>query len=268
MKVLVLGDCASDGSNCLNKQIIGEDRVDTEYSLSWNEEYHKLIVLWYLKMSKSQRGSVKHMIDIKDNAIDYLHDKEYGMAWVKHLDTKLDVTNISKGGATAYGYYKRLLKYEAKHKRPDIILLTDHDPTHPWQRININDQKYFFEKGYDPRKPDFKTNPKLKSPAEVQEMAFNKSKFYYHSGLNQKRNFKIMSWLCRYLEENNYNFIKIKFYKGFSEFDHDPNVIDCSDLTKKYTVMPRGTISSAKLEVQDEISKRIQDKLTNKLFRV
>lgn len=268
MKVLVLGDCASAGTNCLDQQIIGEKHVDTEYSLLWNKENHKKLILWYLKMSKSQRGSIKDMRDIMNMAIDYLRDKELEISWVKHLDNKLDVTNISKGGATAYGYYKRLLKYEAKHKKPDIILLTDYDPTHPWQRININDQKYFLEKGYDPRRPDFKTNHKLKSPAEVQEIAFNKSKFYHHAGLNQKRNCKIMGWLCRYLEDNNYNFIKIKFYKGFPEFDIDPDVIDCSDLAKKYTVIPRGIISSVKLEVQTQIAKRIQDKLTNKLFRV
>jgi hypothetical protein len=258
MNVLLLGDCASDGSNCLNKQIIGEDSLSTEYNLSWYKKYHKLITLWYLRETKSKRQRISDLNDIGDNALNYLHDKELEMSWAKNLDPKLQVTNLSKGGATAYGYYKRLLKYEETNNgTPDLILLTDYDPTHPWQRINLNGQKYFFEKGYDPRRPDFEINPKLKSPPMAQKIAFSKSKFYFDTESNEKRNFKIMSWFCRYLATNKYKFIKIKFYKGFVEFDQDPEVVDCSDLFKKYTVLPRGTNGSIKLKVQDAICKRV-----------
>jgi len=262
MKILVLGDCASDGSNCLNKQIIGEeDNGITEYSLASNKKYRKYIVGWYLKNTKTSRGPI-NTDELLENALLYLQDREMQESWTSNLQDKFHVTNLSQGGATAYGYYKRLLKYEDKEGRPDIIVLTDHDPTHPWQRINLKGKKYFFEKGYDPRWPIFSINPKLKSPAEAQEMAFNKSKFYFDKGANEKRNYIIMNWFHKYLLKNQYQFIKIKFYEGFQEFDNDDNVIDCTDLAKKYAGIPKGTIGSLKLGVQNDIYLRVDKKLS------
>ena len=267
---LILGDCASDGSCTLVKEIIGQNQIDVEYALSWDLKYHKRIIHWYLKMTQGQRGNVLAG-NIFSKAHQYMQERELREAWPKYLDPNLNLTNMSKGGATAYGYYKRLLKHEFQHGRPDLIVLTDYDPTHPWQRINLDGNKYFLEKNYDSRKPYFSVNPALKSPPEVQRLAFDKAKFTNKYELNQKRNFKIMHWFHKYLEKEKYNFIKLKFYKGFDQFDKDTNVIDCSDLRNKYSILPRGTDIVLKKQVQSEIGRRVQEKillLTSKQFRV
>ena len=275
---LILGDCASDGSSTLVKEILGQNQVDLEYTLSWDSKHHKKIIIWYLEMTKGQRGTIQpNHLFLK--AHEYMQEREMAEAWPKYLDPDLTITNTSKGGATAYGYYKRLLKYESQHGRPDLIVLTDYDTAHPWQRINLNGSKYFLEKNYDPRKPDFTVNPALKSPPEAQKLAFNKAKFTKKHELNQKRNFKIMHWFHKYLEKGKYNFIKLKFYEGFDQFDKDPNVIDCSDLRNKYEdirnkydiLLHRGTNGVFKKQVQPEIGRRVQEKillLTSKQFRV
>ena len=267
---LILGDCASDGSCTLVKEIIGQNQIDVEYALSWDLKYHKRIIHWYLKMTQGQRGNVLAG-NIFSKAHQYMQERELREAWPKCLDPNLNLTNMSKGGATADGYYKRLLKHEFQHGRPDLIVLTDYDPTHPWQRINLDGNKYFLEKNYDSRKPDFSVNPALKSSPEVQKLAFDKAKFTNKHELNQKRNFKIMHWFHKYLEKEKYNFIKLKFYKGFDQFDKDTNVIDCSDLRNKYSILPRGTDSVLKKQVQSEIGRRVQEKillLTSKQFHV
>jgi len=261
MNTLILGDCASDGSITLVKEILGKDLVNVEYHLSWDLKHHKRIIGWYLKMTKGQRGPiVSHNIFSK--AHEFMRKKEIAEAWPNYLDLNLTVTNMSRGGATAYGYYKRLLKYESQYGRPNLIIVTDYDTVHSWQRINLDGNKYFLEKNYDPRKPDFTVNAELKSPPEVQKLAFNKAKFTYENQLNQKRNFKIMCWFHQYLEKEKYNFIKLKFYEGFEQFDKDPNVLDCSDLRKKYDKgFYQGSDSAVKRQVQSEIGRRVQQKI-------
>ena len=271
MNTLILGDCASDGSLTLAKEILGQDIDGVEYSLLWDSKHNKKIIGWYLKMTKRQRGKI-HSHDILSKANEYIQEKEMTMSWGNNLDHGLNITNMSRGGATAYGYYKRLLKYEVQHGRPELIILTDYDPVHPWQRINFDGDKYFLEKNYDHRKPDFMVNPALKSPPEVQRLAFNKAKSTYETQLNQKRNLRVMNWFHKYLEKEKYNFIKLKFYGGFEQFDKDPNVLDCSDLRKKYDRgFNRGTDTMVKIQVQSEIAIRVQEKLqqlTNGKIRI
>jgi len=267
---LILGDCASTGSLTYVKEIIGQNQISTGYTLSSDSKHHKKIIHWYLKMVKGKRGNIIAG-DLFKKALQYMEEKELNEAWPKYLDSDLNVTNMSKLGATAYGYYKRLLKYELRNGRPDLIVLTDYDPTHPWQRINLDRNKYFLEKNYDSNKPYFSVNPELKSPAEVQRLAFNKAEYTYNNNLNQTRNFKIMKWFLKYLDKEKYNVIKLKLYGGFDQFDRDTNVIDCSNLHYTYSLLPQGVDGVLKKEVQSQIGGRVQEKilqLTNKIFRV
>tara|TARA_B100001115_G_scaffold157981_1_gene130791 strand:+ start:385 stop:1182 length:798 start_codon:yes stop_codon:yes gene_type:complete len=259
INVLVLGDCSSNGINVLAQQIIGTDKGFIEYNIAWDIKNHKSIVRWYLDSTKGKRE--KNSFDnIVRTAHEYLKKKEIQKAWPALLDNKFNITNLSKEGATAYGYYRRLYKYEIKHGRPDLIILTDHHPSHPWQRINIDGHKYFLEKNYDKRRPVFQVNPLLKASAEVQELAFNKAKHTTLNDLNKKRNVRIMNWFYDYLVNGKYKFIKVKFYEAFAQFNHK-DVVDCSDLFNRYRVLPRGEDCKIKNEVQHDIAKRVQEKI-------
>ena len=255
MKILVLGDCASAGTNILTPEITGEKGALVEYSLAWNNKYWKAINVWYLKQTKNKREKITDWTKIPFDALYYLSQQEIANSYWKYIN--VPVVNKSKNGATAYGYYKRLIKYEKKEGvRPELIIVTDHTLNHCWQRINYLGQKYFFEKQYDKRKPIFSVNPILKSPVEAQKLAFEKSKKIYENNLRIKRNNKSMSWFLTFLKKNDYKFIKIKFYKGFSDFDNDPDVLDCSDLVERYST-PRGDRTDIKIAVAPLIAQRI-----------
>lgn len=259
MNILILGDCASAGTNVLTPYITGHKGAIIEYSLTWGNKYWKNINAWYLKETKNKRNTIKDIKTIPFDAVKYLVEQELANSYWKHIP--VDVDNRSKNGTTAGGYYKRLLKYEKTKGRPDVIFVTDHTISHKWQVINHKGQKYFFEKNFDERQPEFRHNPQLTAPLEVQQMAFEKSKDTHFKGLVEKRNKRIMSWFLRFLEKNNYKFYKIKFYNGFEEFDNDQDVLDCSDLVEKYTE-GHGDRVDIKIEVAPLIAQRIQNKFT------
>ena len=137
-----------------------------------------------------------------------------------------------------------------------MIFVSDHAISHSWQRVNHKGHKYFFEKGYDERKPEFSVNPQLTAPVEVQRMAHDKAKLYHNKGIVEKRGKRIMSWFINYLTKNNYQFYKIKFYKGL---DNDADVLDCSDLEKKYN-NGHGDRVDIKVQVSPLIARRIVEK--------
>jgi len=264
MKILILGDCASAGTNVLTGDIIGNDDCVVEYSLSWRGQYHEQIIIWYMKKRKELKNlrpwipakDVKKFDGFFSDAIDFMHEQELANSYWKYINAS--VTNLSVNGATAGGYYKRLKKYELDHGRPDVIFVTDHTIDHKWQVVNLDGQKYFFEKNYDPRHPDFVYNDSLKAGEDAQRKAFEKAKRNHEKGNDVKRNKRIMSWFIKHLDSNGYNYHKLKMYDGFQEFNN--GAVDCSDLVKKYTAREsdyRGDIPKIKVEVQSEIAKRI-----------
>lgn len=254
MKILILGDCSSAGTNVLTQQITGEKGAVVEYSLTWGGRYWKNLISWYLRETKSKRDIVLNKDQLPIYAENYLREQEMLNSYWKYIPVEVD--NRSKSGATAGGYYKRLLKYEKEKGRPDVIFITDHTVTHKWQVINYKGQKYFLEKNYDERKPNFISNPQLRAPVEVQRLAFEKAKHTHEKGSVQKRNKKIMSWFIHFLQKNHYRFYKLKFYNGFDEFDCDTTVLDCSDLVDKFR-SENGDRVDVKVQVQSELASRI-----------
>ena len=254
--ILVLGDCASAGTNVLASEILNVPDVLVEYSMPWNTQYHQAIDFWYLKNNHSNLGLIDYN-DVRGKALEYLYNQEIKNSYWKHFKTK--VTNLSKNGATAYGYYKRLIKYEERTGiRPQVIFVTDYTISHNWQRVNYKGKKYFFEKNFDERKPEFTVNPALSSPVEVQRRAFEKAKTNFYNKNLVSRNKAVMTWFIKWLEMKNYKYIKLKFYGGFDEFD-DSDTVDCSDLVRQYTV-GHGDRCDIKNKVGFEIAQRIQNK--------
>lgn len=252
MQILILGDCASSGSNVLTGEIAGDHKRKIEYSLTWRGQYFDKVILWYLRQTK---GSRKKMlpVDIPLEAKKYLHEQEIINSYWKYINPL--VVNLSKNGATAGGYFKRLKKYESANGKPDVIFVTDHDDSHKWQVINHRGKKYFFEKNFDPRYPKFEPNEYLEAPVHVQKIAYEKAKHNFERGCDFARNQRIMSWFLRYLDKNNYHYHKLKMYKGFEQFDDD-DTVDCSDLVRQYTAGD-GDIPHIKAKVQPLIAERV-----------
>ena len=140
MKILVLGDCASAGTNVLTPEITGKKGTLIEYNLAWNHKYWKAINVWYLEQTKNKKERITDSTRIPFNALYYLSQQEIANSYWKYIN--VPIVNKSKNGATAYGYYKRLIKYEKKEGvRPELIVVTSHDLNHCWQKINYLGQK-------------------------------------------------------------------------------------------------------------------------------
>ena len=254
MKTLILGDCASAGTNVLTREITGQANAVIEYSLTWGGKYWKDVIVWYLKQTKNERQPIKDLDMIPFEAVRYLWEQELANSYWKHIDKP--VTTLSKNGATAGGYYKRLLKYEKENGRPDLIFVTDHTINHNWQVINYEGKKYFFEKNFNEKSPAFQLNKNLQSPEQVQYLAYLKAREHYEKGTVIKRNKRIMNWFINFLDRNKYRYTKIKFYNGFSDFDDDKHCIDCSDLVSKYN-NGNGDQVDVKVEMASKIAGRI-----------
>ena len=259
MNILVLGDCASSGNNTLLPSILQTNDLTVKYSMSWKGDNWKKLMLWYLKETKNNRNQILDQNNIYFNATKYLEEQELANSYFKYISHNHHLTNVSKNGVTAYSYYRRLQKYEIKfNHKPDIIFVTDYYPKHNWQRINHNNSKYFLEKRFDPMNDNFVVNKQLKAPEYIQKLAYAKAKKYFLKGSNfmLKRNQKIMTWFLNYLESNNYKYYKIKFYRGFKEFDNDPSVVDCSSIADQYTTGGQDIVSE-----KIKASKWIADKI-------
>jgi hypothetical protein len=253
MKIVVLGDCASDGTNVLAPEVTGRTDAVVEVSLTWGGKHLKEMNAWYLRKTKNKRGRIDSIVHLYNKAMDYLKEQELKNSYWKYID--YPVTNLSKGGITAGGYYKRLLKYEKEHGKPDFIFITDHALRHSWQVINHQGKKYFLEKEFDPNS-HFMFNDRLQSSETVQRIAYSKAKTHYENGQTGRRNKRMMTWFLNYLDKNNYKYQKIRCYSGFTEFDTDEGVIDCSDLVSQY-LTPKGDRADVKVAVAPKIAKRI-----------
>ena len=143
MKVLVLGDCASAGTNVLAPEILGQKNTLIKGRVTSDRKYEKDVCLWYLKQTKDKKIPIKNIKRIPYDAINYLREQEVANSYWKYINGP--IINMSKVGATAGGYYKRLLKYEKTNGRPDIIVVTDHSPNHMWQVINYKGKQYFYK---------------------------------------------------------------------------------------------------------------------------
>ena len=265
--ILVLGDCASAGTNVLTQEITGEKDALVGRSLPWNETDIKR---WYLeRRTKNNRVKISDLLLVKLHAVEYLAEQELINSYWKYISHSQPIENMSKNGATAYEYYKMLKKYEKKYnRRPDIIFVSDYAVRHNWQRVNHTGHKFFFEKRYGQRRPEFSAKPHLTAPVEVQRITHDKAKLYHHKGVVEKRSKKIMSWFINYLTKNNYQFHKIRFYDRFKEFDNNVDVVDCLDLQRKYN-NGSGDRVDVKVEVAPLIAQRIVEKfpwLTLEMF--
>ena len=252
MQILILGDCASSGSNVLTGEITGDPKCTIEYSLTWRGQYINDLILWYLRRTQESREKVL-IHDIPMQAINYLHEQEMRNSYWKFIDHS--VKNCSKNGATAGGYFKRLKKYESKKGKPDVIFVTDYGINHNWQVVNHKGSKYFFERTFDPRYPEFQPNKNTKAPVEVQKIAHEKAKHTFEINRVHTRNKRIMSWFLRYLDKNNYCYHKLKMYGGYKEFEAG-DTVDCSDLVTQYR-SKHGDIVYLKNKVQPLIAERV-----------
>ena len=273
MTVLVLGDCASAGTNCLNPEIIDKNII--KFSLRYDDEYWFELFLWYLENNKEQRTKIVKSPSLqrwktkseltrvfkqeyqrwgKSASFAYLYEREIQASYFQYFP--YEVVNLSKNGATAQGYYMRLKKFELHNGRPTTILLTDHGINHCAHYMNWQGKKYFLEYG---RHGNFKCNTKYTLPCDLQLKIHNRTQEFRRKNLLQIRANRSMTWFVNYLNKHNYNYKLITFYENFDAFSK--NAINCRDLNKLY-YSEVGDDCNKKIELQSQIADRILSHLT------
>ena len=70
MKILVLGDCASAGTNVLTQEITGIKDATVEVSLTWGGKHLKEMNAWYLKETKNSREKITSVVQLYHMAMD------------------------------------------------------------------------------------------------------------------------------------------------------------------------------------------------------
>ena len=256
MTTLILGDCASAGTNILTSSVTGLS-LEVQYSLRYNQQYKNEVLLWYLNETHGTRTQVLDKQELYWTAYDYLVQRELEDSYPRYFD--FPVHNVSRLGATAQGYYLRLQKYISVHGTPQQIVVTDFSSNHQPHRINRNGAKYFIE---NVKQDEFAFNPRLKSPRDVQQLAFDRALHYHNKQLVEKRNRHAMRWFLNYLDKHEYTYELVRFNKD-TQF-RDEKYIDCTHFQKQFHPDGGGELCDVKLALQKEIAEYIQARLENR----
>jgi len=261
MKILVLGDCQSNGNNCLADQVLNESAPRT-----WSLRYHNTFpqaFKWYLKHRLENK--IKEPMpsgDIESAVWAYLRSEELRLAWPNLLDA--EVTNRSLNGAHFVGYHKRLLQYIDTVGMPDHVLVTDFTFPHIVSSFKYDNIRYVFEKS--PNYGDVEWNP-AEYPIEVHQTLKARMQFQLAQPREWyiRKHTKSFNQLVKVLEHYKLKWTVVRFgddeQQNIDVFDNIMGRgIDCIDFYKQYHAdcAENGTV---KLNLQSEIARRIQEHL-------
>lgn len=261
MKILVLGDCQSNGNNCLADDVLGENTLRT-----WSLRYHKTFpqaFKWYLK--HRIQNNIKDPIpsgDIESAVWLYLREQELKIAWPSLLEG--DVVNRSLNGAHFIGYHKRLLQYMERVGKPDCVIVTDFTFPHIVSSFKHNGKRYVFEKSpnygdveWNPDDYPFEVHLELKKRMEFQlvqprEWYIRKHTRSFNT-LTKVLNYYKLKWIVvRFGDDQQHNIDVFDSIMGRG--------IDCIDLYKQYHI-DGAEDGTEKTRVQKNIAQRIQQHL-------
>jgi len=253
--ILILGDCQSNGNNCLSDEIMGDTQPRT-FSL----RYHKQIkpaLQWCLK----QNDFVGHLDSLESKAWKFVRHKEMSLAWPSMINGY--VTNLSFNGAHFFGHCRRLINWLRINNRPDLVLVTDYEFSHLSYSVMYQGRKHHFESltvtNSDP------TLEKLRQ--ETLQKTFLRDR-KWHARFH-RRSFKL---LIKILKNYNIDYAVVRFGQcrenNHVEFENFLNeYIDCTDLRKTYTVDDRNLDFGAELaEPKKNTQKNIAARVNNFLY--
>lgn len=263
MKILVLGDCQSNGNNCLSDEIIG-DNLPRTWSLRYHNNFSQ-VFKWYLTQRK--KHNIQDPINtenVQSATWAYIRKRELEIAWPSFL--RGDITNRSLNGAHFIGYHKRLLQYINSVGLPDRVLVTDYTFSHHVSSFKHNNKQYVFEK--NPYYSDAEWNPN-DYPVEVHRMLKEKLAFQLAQPREWhiRRHTKAYQLLVKVLKHYNLKWTVVRFgdpeKQNIGVFDKIMGTdIDCIDIFNQYRVN-NDEYGTPKLNCQVEIAKRVQNYLDN-----
>lgn len=140
MKIVVLGDCQSNGNNCLADEIMQNSELRT-WSLRHNKQLAQA-TRWMLHNRKQNSISKIELKNLEDHVWRYLREQEIKLAWPAMV--KAQVVNLSYNGAHFLGHWYRLRQFLQKEK-PDHIIITDYQINHVGVAFRYQGKQYSFD---------------------------------------------------------------------------------------------------------------------------
>jgi hypothetical protein len=265
-KILVLGDCQSNGNNCLSDQILGNSLPRT-----WSLRYHNTfpqVYKWYL--AHRPKPSITNPLPLDQTIAEawaYLRAEERKVSWPSLL--KGEITNRSINGATFTGYHKRLLQYLTTVGFPNRVLITDYTFPHIVSSFKRNNIRYLFEKQpytddhWNSREYSFDIHQELKSRVLFQmnqprEWHIRKHTKSFNQLVKVLNHYKLKWTIVRFGDTEQQN---IDVFNGIMGTD-----IDCIDLFRQYRIgnlesgiYSAGEYGTKKLNLQQKIAERVQE---------
>jgi hypothetical protein len=141
-KIVVLGDCQSNGNNCLAHQVFPDKKWHT-WSLKYHDNFPE-VFKWYKNNNKKFGNTPVKQEHLKRQVWNYYRNAEKSVAWPNYLDG-WDVINLSINGAHFLGYHSRLKLYLEKNDCPDHVIITDYTFSHIASVIRSENDRYIFE---------------------------------------------------------------------------------------------------------------------------
>lgn len=252
--IVVLGDCQSNGNNCLAHQIIESPRLHT-WSLRFHKEFQP-VFKWYLKHKIAHNDRTPMPNNNLEGVVwHYFWEQELAVSWPFLLDA--NVINFSKNGAHFIGYHHRLKKYLKDNPAPDHIIITDYTFSHQATSFRFNNRRYLFERetyiASEWNANDYPEAVHLKRLAGV-----DKQKKESHNRKLRKHRLAF-KMLIKFIESQNIPYTLVRFNSEFDEFM--PREVDCTSLYNQYTTVD-GEDSKLKFDIQPTVAELVATKLS------
>ena len=250
--ILILGDCQSNGNNCLADEIIGNKEPRT-FSLRYHKKINP-VLQWCVK----HKDFASHIDSLESNVWKFVRKKEMDLAWPSMIDA--NVINLSFNGAHFFGHCRRLTNWIKTNGTPDLVLITDYEFSHLSYSVTYQGVKHYFES-----LTVANLDPAVECLRQQKLQRIFTHDRNWHARFH-RRSFKLLIKILEYYQAN---FAVLRFgqHKNYNRVVFDQflnNDIDCSDLRKTYTVDNDNfdfgaELAQQKLQAQKSIAERVNN---------
>lgn len=256
-KILVLGDCASNGNNALGHLVYNDDNVVMTYSLIYHQKFDE-VVKWFFTSKKNgdivYDGPAINNSNIHHIAMAELVKKEKEISWPEKLQK--DTVNLSING-NHFGYYLvQLKRYLSNNSKPAHVLITDYSSDHIFLHFIRDGVRYDILPSYSlldkPYEHGKKSYPENLHETVVDKFKTERKKSSKYLMKKNKRMFKVLKNFCN---KNDIEYTCVLFRNEFRDIFLNEDVIDLVDIKNQWSNGigdNSGEVCKKKFELQEQ----------------
>jgi len=265
-KIIVLGDCASNGNNALGHLVYNDNNLVMTFSLKYHKKFDE-VAKWFFESKKQGTISYEGPPINKDNlhnvAMKALIQQEKAISWPAKL--KKDTVNLSING-NHFGYYLlQLKKYLTNNPAPDHLLITDYSSDHIFLHFTHKGTRYNILPSYSLLDQSYKHDNK-KYPENVHKVVVCKFKKEHKKSSKylMKKNQRMFKILKSFCNNNNIPYTCVLFRNEFREIFSNEDFIDLVNIKDQWSSCNKhnsGEICIKKFQLQEKCADLINQHL-------